>query len=156
MNRKCKILKLARNIIIAITLLVQGTLIGVVTLISSLTNKKAGVMHHVYYRRDQYEQGIYSPANLDYQFVLFLAIGILFAVLLAVSVNRNKGRVLCFELAMASLVPIAAALVIKSSFFEALLAYPYFVMALEISTAVQMASLAAVLFLDKKAGSACR
>lgn len=156
MNRKCKILKLAINILISITLLVQGTLIGAVTFISSLTDKKAGVMHHVYYKRSQYEKEIYSVTNLNYQFVLFLTIGILFTILFVSSVKINKGRIHSFQLAMTSFLSLATAFVIKSLFFEELLAYLYFVMVFEISVVVQIVSIAMVLLLDNKVRLSCK
>ena len=52
--------KLWVKILYILTLIIQvGIVIGTFV-VEYLTNKKAGVMHHVYYRRYQFENGIFS------------------------------------------------------------------------------------------------
>lgn len=54
--------KLWVKILYILTLITQvGIVIGTFV-VEYLTNKKAGVMHHVYYRRYQFENGIFHKA----------------------------------------------------------------------------------------------
>ena len=57
--------KLWVKILYILTLIIQvGIVIGTFV-VEYLTNKKAGVMHHVYYRRYQFENGIFSQSNIN-------------------------------------------------------------------------------------------
>ena len=57
--------KLWVKILYILTLIIQvGIVIGTFV-VEYLTNKKAGVMHHVYYRRYQFENGIFSQSRSE-------------------------------------------------------------------------------------------
>ena len=64
--------KLWVKILYILTLIIQvGIVIGTFV-VEYLTNKKAGVMHHVYYRRYQFENGIFSQSNISTQKIILI------------------------------------------------------------------------------------
>ncbi len=123
--------KLWCKMVYALTCFIQASLIGAVFIINDLTGKKAGVMHHVYYKRNQYEQGIYSLENLGWQKLLAVILGILFLLFLIYAVKEKKNRFYKIQLFIASVISFLVYFVICSNFFISMLAYPYFIMVLE-------------------------
>ncbi|MZQ76371.1 MAG: hypothetical protein GT589_09510 [Peptoclostridium sp.] len=130
----------------AIAALIQLALVAAVVQLNSLTTKKAGVMHHVYYMKDKYAQGIYSPANLRLQSIAIIAVTVLAAGILAFAVRRKKSRFLKIQAGIAMVIGLVTWYIINSGFFKSLLAYPYFIMAFEIVLAIQMLILIGVKF----------
>lgn len=130
----------------AIAALIQLALVAAVFQLNSLTTKKAGVMHHVYYMKDKYAHGIYSPTNLKLQSIAIIAVAALAAGILAFAVRRQKSRFLKIQTGIATLIGLVTWYVINSGFFKSLLAYPYFIMAFEIVLAIQMLILIGVKF----------
>ncbi|AHM57946.1 hypothetical protein EAL2_808p04420 (plasmid) [Peptoclostridium acidaminophilum DSM 3953] len=125
---------------------VQMVLVAAVVQLSNLTTKKAGVMHHVYFMKDKYAQGIYSPANLRLQSIAIIAVSAVAVGLLAFAVRRKKSRFLKIQAGIAAVIGLVAWYVINSGFFKSLLAYPYFIMVFEIVLAIQMLILIGVKF----------
>lgn len=58
-------LKKIKTIVYTVALIIQLFLIFAVFKLNSLAEIKGGLMHHIYYKRYEYEQGIYSAANLN-------------------------------------------------------------------------------------------
>ena len=69
------------KILYILTLIIQVGIISATFIIEYLTNKKAGVMHHVYYRRYQFENSIFSQSNINTQKIILM---ILIAIFLSV------------------------------------------------------------------------
>ncbi|EJO5348661.1 hypothetical protein NRP93_002792 [Clostridium botulinum] len=130
--------KYMKKIIYIFILLIQVLLIAAAFTLNSLTETKAGVMHHVYYKRYEYEQGIYSQNNLKVQAVLAIIFCIIFIALLAWEIKRKKSIFYNIQLILGSIEGLLVYFVINSTFFVDMLAYPYFIMAFEITLAIQI------------------
>ena len=122
-----------------ISALLQVAIVGAVFIINDLTDKKAGVMHHVYYKRSQYESGIYSPENLSWQVVVSALLAVIFTVVFIRAVKSKRGILYKIQSALAVGIGLSVIFVIKSSLFMELLPYPYFIMAFEIAMGIQIA-----------------
>ena len=139
-----------KKAICIISTLLQIAVRGEVFVINDLTDKKAGVMHHVYYKRYQYESGIYSPENLSWQVIVAALLAVVFTALLIRALKGKSGVIYRNQSAMAAGVGLSVIFVIKSSFFIDMLAYPYFIMAFEIAMGIQIVTLTAIGILEKK------
>jgi len=122
----------------AIAALIQLALVAAVVQLNSLTTKKAGVMHHVYYMKDKYAQGIYSPANLRLQSIAIIAIAVLAVGLVVWSFRHKKSLFFKVQAALAAALGVTVWYVVNGGFFKSLLTYPYFIMAFEIVLAIQI------------------
>lgn len=122
--------------ILAVT--IQLFLIAAVIIVNWLTNKKAGVMHHVYYRRYQYEQGIYSEDSLLLQSIVILILGVLFITLLFRVIKRNGSLFFLIQIGIAVALVCCLIYVINSQLFISMIAYPYFIMVFELVLAIQI------------------
>jgi len=122
----------------AIAALIQLALVAAVVQLNSLTTKKAGVMHHVYYMKDKYAQGIYSPANLRMQSIAIVAVAVLAVGLLVWCFRHKKSLFFKVQAALAAALGVIVWYVVNGGFFKSLLTYPYFIMAFEIVLAIQI------------------
>ncbi|KDR96585.1 hypothetical protein SAMN02745945_00167 [Peptoclostridium litorale DSM 5388] len=139
-----------KKAVCVISAMIQVVTIGAVFVINDLTDKKAGVMHHVYYKRHQYESGIYSTANLNWQVIVAALLGVVFTAIFIHAVKLKKGMFYKSQSALAALVGFSVIVVIKGSFFIDMLAYPYFIMAFEIAMGIQVMTVAAIGIFEKK------
>lgn len=118
-----------KKILYPIIVIIQAILwIGVIA-IQYLTNKKAGVMHHVYYRKYQFENSIFSPENLLIQKNIAIVLIIIFFVIFIYLLKKNKN---IFYKVQAGLTFISSFLIyisMSSRYFTEKLAYHYFIMA---------------------------
>lgn len=118
-----------KKILYPIIVIIQTILwIGVIA-IQYLTNKKAGVMHHVYYRKYQFENSIFSPENLLIQKNIAIVLIIIFFVIFIYLLKKNKN---IFYKVQAGLTFISSFLIyisMSSRYFTEKLAYHYFIMA---------------------------
>lgn len=144
---------IVKKIAYIIAVLSQLTLIIAVVILNSLTEKKAGVMRHVYFRRLQYEQGIFSPKSLAIQSNLSVILGIGFVLLLLIEIKRKRSRFLIIQSLLAASIGFILFFIIKSSFFIRLIAYPYFIIAFEIAFGIQMLILGITFFVKTKGAS---
>lgn len=116
-----------KKILYPIIVIVQAILwIGVIA-IQYLTNKKAGVMHHVYFRKYQYSNSI-SIENLNILSIISLIIALVFLTWFIYSVKTKKSWFYRIQTIITSIMAIILILVIKLTFFQNLLAYYYFIM----------------------------
>lgn len=116
----------------------QIALITAVFVINDLTRKKAGVNHHVYYKRHQYEQSIYSIDSLVWQSIIAALIGLLFLLFLVFALKKSKSRFYQLQIALTAIISFAVCFVINSDFFNNMLAYPYFIMVFQIILVIQI------------------
>ncbi|ALG48647.1 hypothetical protein [Clostridium perfringens] len=116
-----------KKILYPIIVIVQAILwIGVIA-IQYLTNKKAGVMHHVYFRKYQYSNSI-SIENLNILSIIALIISLVFFIWFIYSIKAKKSGFYKIQTIITSIMAIILILVIKLTFFQNLLAYYYFIM----------------------------
>ncbi|HII4495381.1 TPA: hypothetical protein ACY4SO_000290 [Clostridium perfringens] len=120
-----------KKILYPIIVIIQAILwIGVIA-IQYLTNKKAGVMHHVYFRKYQYSNSI-SIENLNIlsiiALIISLIISLVFFIWFIYSIKAKKSGFYKIQTIITSIMAIILILVIKLTFFQNLLAYYYFIM----------------------------
>ncbi|HHD2754456.1 TPA: hypothetical protein ACOTG0_003311 [Clostridium perfringens] len=126
-----------KKIIYPLILLIQAILwCGVIT-IQYLTNKKAGVMHHVYFKKYEYSKSI-SNENLYALSVVALILALLFLIWFIYLLKTNKNNFYKIQTIITAVMAIILALVIKLKFFENLLAYYYFIMIALIVLVIQI------------------
>ncbi|SKA83014.1 hypothetical protein SAMN05443428_10523 [Caloramator quimbayensis] len=132
-NRRNNIKKIINVLINSIQLL----LIFALFILSYLSDKKAGVNHHIIYMSYKYKEGIYSPLSLKIQSIIIALIVILLLLSLLKSRRLIKEAV-SFNNVMAIIIGIFLLLIINFSFFKNMIAYVYFVMVFEIVFALQI------------------
>lgn len=130
-------LSLIKKILYAILCVVQILLIVIVNIVSYLSDKKAGVNHHVYYMRYQYQNGIFSSQNLRIQSVLICLITVI--LIFRLIKYKNKFNKFTFiQNLIAVFIGLLLLVMINTTLFQGLLAYFYFIMAFEIVFVIQL------------------
>lgn len=131
-------LKKIKTIVYTVALIIQLFLIFAVFKLNSLAEIKGGLMHHIYYKRYEYEQGIYSAANLNLHSNILLIIAILFIVFVILAIKNKKSIFYKIQFSLVTVLAIVTYYVIHSSIFIDMLAYYYFVMVFEIDLIIQI------------------
>lgn len=116
-----------KNIFCAFATVVQLILFIGVFILQYLTNKSAGVMHHVYYKRYQFENTIFSNSNLKIKSYFVIFISALFLLLLVCSVLKNKNLNLKLKIILGFILSVALYIIMMSGLFSSLLAFHYFI-----------------------------
>ena len=142
-----KIKSRRKTLLAIITLLIEIAILVSVFILNHLTATKGGIMKHIYSRRIQYEQGIYSKDLLLKQSIIAILFAFIFAGLLIFTIKNHKSLFLKMELIISILVSLFIPIVINSEFFIGMLSYPYFIMVSEIILLIQIV---VVIFLAKK------
>lgn len=126
------------NLVYILAALVQISLVTIVFIIDNLTVKKAGVMRHIYSRRIQYEQSIYSSINLLKHNILAATLGTLFILLLIYPIKKNKSTFYKVQLTLGIVASFLVPIVINSTLFINMMSYPYFIIASELILLIQI------------------
>lgn len=126
-----------KKIIYSLIVFIQATLWCAVIAIEYLTNKKAGVMHHVYFKRYEYSKSI-SSESLYILSIIALVLALLFFIWFIYLIKSNKNKFYITQTIITAVMAIILALVIKLKFFENLLAYYYFIMIALIVLVIQI------------------
>ncbi|MGU8132218.1 hypothetical protein ACV3S0_07730, partial [Clostridium perfringens] len=94
-----------KKILYPIIVIIQTILwIGVIA-IQYLTNKKAGVMHHVYFRKYQYSNSI-SIENLNILSIIALIISLVFFIWFIYSIKAKKSGFYKIQTIITSIIAI--------------------------------------------------
>lgn len=125
-----------KKILYILGLTTQLALIIGVFYTESLTKKKAGVMHHVYYRKVQYEQTIFSESNMNIHRIVIAGAIAISIVFLLKALKKNSSKFHMVQ-SLAGLLLSVSTLFITYQFSDKI-AYYYFIMAFEAATAIQM------------------
>ena len=126
-----------KKIIYSLIVFIQAALWCAVIAIEYLTNKKAGVMHHVYFKRYEYSKSI-SSESLYILSIIALVLALLFFIWFIYLIKSNKNKFYITQTIITAVMAIILALVIKLKFFENLLAYYYFIMIALIVLVIQI------------------
>lgn len=137
MYREKNLKGMIKGIIYAIALLIQVALIVTVFAIDYLTRKRAGVMRHVYTKRLQYEQGIFTQVNLIKHNIILIVLCILFTLLLIYAIKRRRKIFTEIQITIGIMMSLLTIIVINSKYFIDMLAYPYFIIAFELVLLIQ-------------------
>ncbi len=144
--------KFLKWLLYIILLIIQVGLIIAVFVVNYLTGTKAGVYRHIYTRKMQYAEGIYSPSYLLWQSIIAAGICILFIFLLYYAVKKGHSRFYKVQIALASLLSFFVIVVIQSGFFINMMAYPYIIMVFEITLVIQIIIVIIWRFNEKQIG----
>ncbi len=128
---------------------IQLGLIVAVCVIQYLSDKKAGVMRHLYTRKMQFENTIFSLQNLEIQKIAVIVIGILLFILELYVIKNKKDIFSKVQSILSVILSVALYLAISSSFFIDKLAYHYFIMAFAIVLVTQIIITITILFKKK-------
>ena len=107
-------------------------------------------MHHVYYRRYQFENGIFSQSNINTQksiLIIFIAI---FLILAIIALRSKRNRFFKLQYIFTLLIILILYIVMSSSYFINMLAYYYFIMAFALVLMIQVLVLFVTWLIDKK------
>lgn len=132
-----KKLNLSR-IIYRLVAFIQSAIIVATFIIQYLTNKKAGVMHHIYYKKYQFENGIFSPQNLQVQKIISIILIIIFLALLAYFMKKRVSEFFKVQLVITTILSVMLFIVMSSGYFASKLAYHYFIMAFALVLMIQV------------------
>lgn len=141
--------KLLKKILYGVLALIQISIIVAVFVVQYLSDKKAGVMRHIYYRRYQFEQSILNSSNLNILSMVILIVTLLLIVLLINSIKGNKNLFYKVQIAISILVGLITLIVIKSNYFIEMLAYPYFIMVFIVVLILQIAVVLSIKIFNK-------
>lgn len=121
-----------------IALFIQSISVIAVLALQYLTNKKAGVMHHIYYRKYQYEQTFFSPNNIRIYTILVIIIAIIAAYICIKVFRENKNSWIKSQHIILLINILILIYIMNSSIFKALLSYHYFIMAFGVVNLIQI------------------
>nr|WP_294573201.1 hypothetical protein [uncultured Romboutsia sp.] len=138
------------KILYILTLIIQVGIISATFIIEYLTNKKAGVMHHVYYRRYQFENSIFSQSNINTQKIILIIFIAIFLVLAIMALRSKRNRFFKIQSILTLLISLILYIVMSSSYFINMLAYHYFIMAFALVLVIQVLVLFVTWLIDKK------
>lgn len=129
--------KIMRNLIIGIGAILKIALLLLPWIINDLCSKKAGVMHHVYYRKVQYFNGIYRDELLNIQIIVAIIIGAIFINEFRKVFRCKKYFIYKIELILGIIASLSMSIISKNEYIINKVAAPYFIMALEIFIIMQ-------------------
>lgn len=135
---KKKTRNIVKSVLYSLIALIQISLVITAFVLEKLTAKKAGVMRHIYSRRLQFEQGIFSHNNLKMQSIAIITLSILFTVLLIFAIRKRSSNFHRIQLAKGLMLSILTVIVINSNIFIDMLAYPYFIIVFELVLMIQI------------------
>ena len=124
------------------------TIVGVF-IVQYLTNKKAGVLRHVYYRKYQFENGIFSVDNINIYKIVVIAFILLFIFMLIYVIKKNKSKFNKIQVSIGLLLSILLYIVMTSGYFVSKVAYHYFIMAFALVLLIQIIVIATTNILKK-------
>ena len=142
--------KVIKLVLYILTLIIQISTVCGVFIVEYLTKKKAGVMRHVYYRKYQFENSIFSPHNISTLKIVSILVIILFLIVLIYVIKSKKSMFYRIQTSIAFIMSMAVYIVISSSYFSEKLAYHYFIMAFVLVLLIQILVLIATAFTAKK------
>lgn len=126
-----------KKIIYPIIVLVQVILWCGVISVQYLTNKKAGVMHHVYFKKYEYSNSI-SNEMLYILTIISLIIAFIFLLWFIYSIKSSKNKFYIVQTIITIFMTIFLSIVININFFKSLLSYYYFIMIASIVLLIQV------------------
>ena len=142
--------KILVKIFYILTLIIQVGIISATFIIEYLTNKKAGIMHHVYYRRYQFENSIFSQSNINNQKIILMILIAIFFILMIIALKGKGNRFFKFQSVLTLLISLMLYIVMSSIYFVNMLAYHYFILAFVLVLIRQRVVLLVSWILDNK------
>lgn len=129
--------------------IIQIAIIAGVFVVQYLTKKKAGVLHHIYYRKYQFESSLFSPENISKQNIAVLVIILLLTILFVYLIKSNKSTFYKVQASIGLLLSVLLYVVINNAYFISKVAYHYFIMAFALVLLIQMILILVVGLLKK-------
>lgn len=142
--------KIGVKILYILTLIIQVGTVSATFVIEYLTNKKAGIMHHVYYRRYQFENSIFSQSNINTQKMILMILITIFFLLMIKTLKGKGNRFFKIQSILTLLISLMLYIVISSSYFVNMLSYHYFIMAFSVVFTMQIFVFFVSYMIDRK------
>ncbi|MEN2256462.1 hypothetical protein AAIB48_01300 [Paraclostridium benzoelyticum] len=128
-----------KKIIYTIIAIMQIAIIVGSFIIQYLTNIKAGVMHHVYFKRYVFENGIFSNSNIKIESNILIVISLILLIFsIYVFFNKKNMKFLKIQLVIGIIVALSLYIIINSNYFISKLAYHYFIIAFALTLGIQI------------------
>lgn len=128
-----------KKIIYTIIAILQIVIIVGSFIIQYLTNIKAGVMHHVYFKRYIFENGIFSNTNIKIQNNILILISIVLIIFSTyIFLKKKNMKFLKVQLIIGMVVALSLYIIINSNYFINKLAYHYFIIAFALTLGIQI------------------
>ncbi|WP_195945335.1 hypothetical protein [Paraclostridium bifermentans] len=128
-----------KKIIYTIIAIMQIAIIVGSFIIQYLTNIKAGVMHHVYFKRYVFENGIFSNSNIKIESNILIVISLILLIFsIYIFLNKKNMKFLKIQLLIAIVVALSLYIIINSNYFISKLAYHYFIIAFASTLGIQI------------------
>lgn len=123
-----------KKILYTLGLIIQLALCIGVFILEELTNKRAGIMHHVYYMRAQYEQGIFF--NLAFHKLILISLALIMTWKLIQGLSKKAEKFKLIQLGIGAMLSLVTIFIVYE--VSAKLSYYYFIMAFEIALGIQL------------------
>lgn len=136
--------KKVRNTLFCFISLIQISIIYVISILSKLSRKRAGVNHHLSYNRTKYNSHIFTDNNVLIMKILVFLLAITFIVLLLKTLrDRSNNKSLYLKIIMIIAIICFGVLLweLSSSTFKSVIYYPYAVFATVLIILLQMLQL---------------
>lgn len=128
-----------KKIIYTIIAIMQIAIIVGSFIIQYLTNIKAGVMHHVYFKRYVFENGIFSNSNIKIESNILIVISLILLIFsIYIFFNKKNMKFLKIQLVIGIIVALSLYIIINSNYFISKLAYHYFIIAFALTLGIQI------------------
>ncbi len=128
-----------KKIIYTIIAILQIAIIVGSFIIQYLTDIKAGVMHHVYFKRYVFENGIFSNSNIKIGSNILIVISFILIIFnIYIFLKKKNMKFLEVQLIIGLLVALSLYIIINSNYFISKLAYHYFIIAFALTLGIQI------------------
>lgn len=141
--------KIFLKILYIITCIIQLIALLSGFVIEYLTKKKAGVMHHVYYRKYQFANGIFSAQNIQIMNIVFISLCILFFMILIYTIKKGKSKFYKDQVLIASIISFLIYIVINNNYFIERISYYYFIIFFIVALIIQILNIFIYAILNK-------
>lgn len=127
-----------KNVFYKIILLFQVILALASFVLDYLTDKKAGILHHIYYRKYQFENSIFSVSNIKIQKMILIFVILVSILLLVYAFYKSKNETLKFQTTLFTVFSLFLYFIYSSKFFIEKISYHYFIIAFSVIVFVQI------------------
>lgn len=128
-----------KKTIYTIIVIFQVTIIVGSFILQYLTNIKAGVMHHVYFKKYLLENGIFSSENIKMGSSILILISLILIIFsIYIFLKKKNMKFFKIQLLIANILILSLYFVINGTYFINKLAYHYFIIAFALALTIQI------------------
>lgn len=126
------------KVIYIILFIFQFLIISSGFILEYLSDRSAGVMHHIYYKKYKFENGIFSQSNLESLKLLIVILLIVLITGLIFAFFKKYTKILKYNLIMALVLCIGIYIILNSLYFRGLISFYYFIISFLLSILLQL------------------